>query len=59
LTVVLDGGSDTDAPELAELTGQLRRRLLELDVERVELVRSAEVPVRAKPLDAVSIGRWS
>jgi hypothetical protein len=56
LAVVLDGGSDTDAPELAALTGQLRRRLLELDVETVELARSAEVPEGAKPLDAESIG---
>lgn len=56
LMVVLDGGSDTDAPELAELTGQLRRQLLELDVETVELARSAEVPEGAKPLDAVSLG---
>lgn len=54
--VVLDGGSDTDALELAELTGQLRRQLLELDVETVEPVRSAEVPEGAKPLDAMSIG---
>jgi hypothetical protein len=56
LTVVLDGGSDADALELAELTGQLRRQLLELDVDTVELARSAEVPEGAKPLDAVSIG---
>jgi hypothetical protein len=56
MTVVLDGGFDTDAPELAELTGQLRRQLLELDVETVELVRSTDVPEGAKPLDAVSIG---
>jgi hypothetical protein len=56
LTVVLDGGTDTDARELAELTGQLRRQLLELDVETVELARSTEVPEGAKPLDAMSRG---
>jgi hypothetical protein len=56
MTVVLEGGSDTDAAELARLTGQLRGQLLELDVETVELARGEEIPEGAKPLDPVTIG---
>jgi hypothetical protein len=47
---------DADAQELADLTSQLRRQLLELDVMSVELVRSADVPTNAKPVDAITIG---
>lgn len=56
MMVVLDGGTDTDAPELARLTGQLRGQLLELSVDTVELERSEEIPEGAKPLDPVTIG---
>ena len=56
LTVVVEGTADTDAVELAKLTQQLRRRLLELDVESVELVRTQDVPVGAKPADVQTIG---
>lgn len=57
LRLAMEGDKDTDARELADLTSQLRRRLLELDVETVELVRRQEgVPTGAKPLDAVAIG---
>jgi hypothetical protein len=56
LTLVVDGGSNTDAQEVSALTAQLRQRLLELDVERVELVRSSDIPIGAKPVDAVTIG---
>ncbi|MGY5126155.1 hypothetical protein [Streptomyces nigrescens] len=35
LTLDLAGASDTDAEELQSLGGQLRRALLELDVEDV------------------------
>lgn len=56
LTVVIDGSADTDDSELADLAGQLRRQLLELDVESVDLARSDEVPDGAKPLDVVSVG---
>ncbi|MGH6746801.1 effector-associated constant component EACC1 [Novosphingobium sp.] len=42
--------------ELDDLTGQLRRRLLEFDVETVGPVSRREVPAEAKPADAVIIG---
>jgi hypothetical protein len=56
LTLAIDGGPGSDDREVAELTSQLRDRLLELDVERVELVRSDEIPEGAKPGDAISLG---
>lgn len=56
LTVVVDGGLDSDDREVSELTGHLRDRLLELDVERVELIRETDVPEGAKPVDAVTVG---
>lgn len=56
LTLVIDGGSETDAEEVSNLTTQLRQRLLELNVHKVELVRTAELPEGAKPVDAVTIG---
>jgi hypothetical protein len=56
LTLAIDGGPDTDAREVSELTAQLRQRLLELDVDTVELVRSDEIPEGAKPGDAINLG---
>lgn len=56
LTLVVDAGSATDAEELSSLTTQLRQRLLELDVHEVELVRTAQLPEGAKPVDVVTIG---
>jgi hypothetical protein len=57
LWLAVEGGQETDARELADLTAQLRRRLLELDVETVELVRREEdIPPGAKPVDAITIG---
>jgi hypothetical protein len=56
LTLVIESGPDTDASELSHLTGQLRRELLELDVEDVELVRTGEGPPGAKVVDPVTIG---
>ncbi|WP_328619694.1 hypothetical protein [Streptomyces sp. NBC_00354] len=51
------GGADVDQEELDELTMQLRRRLLELDVEDVRVRRSGgEVPVGAKPGELIAIG---
>ena len=56
LTLIVDGGPESDAQAVSELTSQLRGRLLELDVDRVELVRDSDVPDGAKPVDAVTIG---
>jgi hypothetical protein len=62
LTLAVVGGPDTDDDELAELTeltGQLRRRLLELGVESVEPLRSTEVPPGAKPGELIILGSLS
>ncbi|MGP3970242.1 hypothetical protein [Streptomyces sp. 6N223] len=57
LGVQLVGTHDTDAEELARLTGSLRRELLELDVEDVSLARSgAEAPEGAKSGEVVAVG---
>jgi hypothetical protein len=56
LIIMLEGDSNSDLLELNDLTAQLRRHLLELDVEDVELVRNGEVPAEAKPVDPVIIG---
>jgi hypothetical protein len=56
LSIILDGGPDTDSEELARLTEDLRHRLLELDVEAVDLVRTDDIPIGAKPIDAFSLG---
>jgi hypothetical protein len=57
LTLAIEGspGSD-DAEELSRLTGQLRSRLLELDVERVDLVRGGQAPPGSKVADPITIG---
>jgi hypothetical protein len=56
LTLAIEGTSDTDREELARLTGQLRSQLLELDVDRVELVRGGKAPPGSKVADPVTIG---
>lgn len=56
LSLALDGCPDTDDEELADLTAQLRARLLELDVESVQSVRSDDIPPGAKPVEAIIIG---
>ncbi|MFI1618447.1 hypothetical protein ACH4VT_16060 [Streptomyces lydicus] len=57
LTLDLAGASDTDAEELQSLAEQLRRALLELDVEDVQLARrSAAAPEGAKPGEALAVG---
>jgi hypothetical protein len=56
LDVVVAGKADSDPAELDALTRELRRRLLELDVESVSAVRDQDVPEGAKPIDAITIG---
>jgi Effector Associated Constant Component 1 len=58
LVINIDSSSaDDDAEKLAELTDQLREDIQELDVEKVELVRSnEELPKGAKAGDAVAWG---
>jgi hypothetical protein len=48
LSVELQAGLDTDAEELAELTGQLRSELLDLDVDAVQQATGGEVPEDSK-----------
>ncbi|MEV0174548.1 hypothetical protein AB0I00_25935 [Streptomyces sp. NPDC050803] len=57
MSIVLEGAPDSDEEELDTLTSQLRRQLLELDVDRVELTRSdAAPPQGAKPGEAIALG---
>ncbi len=56
LTVAIDGGEDSDEAEVDELTRQLRRQLLELDVDNVEALRDGDVPAGAKPVDPATLG---
>jgi hypothetical protein len=56
LTLAIEGAPDSDAEELARLTGQLRSQLLELDVERVDLVRGGQAPPGSKVADPITLG---
>ena len=56
LTIAVEGAPDSDLEEHAQLTTQLRQRLLELEVERVDLVRGGEVPPGSKVADPITIG---
>jgi hypothetical protein len=56
LVLTLDSAEGSDPREVTDLTAQLRRRLLELDVEKVEPVRSSDVPAGAKSAEAAAIG---
>lgn len=56
LTLTIERGADTDDAELGQLTHQLRRRLLELEVEAVEIPRGMEVPTGAKPGEMIPLG---
>jgi hypothetical protein len=56
LTVAIDGDEGSDHGDVERLTAQLRRQLLELDVDDVALVRGGDVPPGAKPVDPVTLG---
>jgi hypothetical protein len=49
-------GPDADAEEVAEATLQLRRELLDLDVEAVELPRAGEPPPGARAVELAALG---
>jgi hypothetical protein len=54
LLIDLEVGPETDAERLAETTRQLRRDLLELDMETADFVAAGSAPQRAKagtPID--------
>jgi Effector Associated Constant Component 1 len=52
----LDPGFETDAEQLDELTSQLRRALLDLDVESVDRVRRDQAPPGARGVDLIALG---
>jgi hypothetical protein len=56
LTLAIQPAADVDAQELAHLTHQLRRTLLELDVEDVRPIREDDIPPGAKAVDAAAAG---
>jgi hypothetical protein len=56
LDVQVDLGSEADPEEVAEATSQLRRELLELDVEAVELARAGEPPPGTRAVDFMALG---
>ena len=49
-------GPDADDEEVAEATLQLRRELLELDVEAVEIPRAGEPPPGSRAVDLAALG---
>lgn len=49
-------GPEADAEDIAEATLQLRRELLDLDVEAVEVPRAGEPPPGARAVDLAAIG---
>jgi hypothetical protein len=56
VTIQVDAGPHADADELEELTLLLRRELLELDLESVDLARGGEAPPGARAVGVLSIG---
>jgi hypothetical protein len=49
-------GPDADTEEVAEATLQLRRELLDLDVEAVELSRAGEPPPGTRAVELAALG---
>jgi hypothetical protein len=49
-------GPDGDADEVAQATLQLRRELLDLDVNAVEMPRAGEPPPGSKAVDVAALG---
>lgn len=49
-------GPDADAEDVAEATLQLRRELLDLDVDAVEVPRAGEPPPGTRAVDLAAIG---
>jgi hypothetical protein len=49
-------GPDSDAEEVAEATLQLRRELLDLDIDAVELAGAGEAPAGSKAVELAALG---
>jgi hypothetical protein len=56
LGIQLAVGADADAEEVAEATLQLRRELLDLDVEAVERVRAGQPPPGTRAVELAALG---
>src|SRR5215218_1857130 len=56
LAVEVSAGPSADSEELDELVGQLRRELLELEVESVDRARGGPVPKGARAVDVLALG---
>ena len=56
LEIHLAVGPGADAEEIAEATSLLRRELLELDVEAVEIPRAGEPPPGSRGVDLAALG---
>ncbi len=56
LDVKVVGGPDGDAEELAQATRQLRRELLDLDVDSVEPPPASEPPPGSRAVDVATLG---
>ena len=56
LDIQLGVGPDSDAEEVAEATLQLRRGLLELDVDAVEVPRAGEAPPGTRAVELAALG---
>jgi hypothetical protein len=58
LSLRVDAGGDADAEEVAKIAAQLRRELLDLDleVEAVEFARTGPAPVGSKAVDVLAVG---
>jgi hypothetical protein len=56
LGIQLEVGPDADAEEVAQATLQLRRELLDLDVEAVEVPRAGEPPPGTRAVELAAVG---
>jgi hypothetical protein len=56
LGIQVDLGPDADAEEVAEATLQLRRELLDLDVDSVELPASGQPPPGTRGVELAALG---
>ena len=56
LDVKVAVGPDGDAEEIAQATWQLRRELLELDVDSVEMPSAGEPPQGSRAVDVATVG---
>ncbi len=56
LSVQVAVGPDGDAEEIAHATSQLRRELLDLDVDEVEVPQTGEPPPGARAVDVAALG---